>query len=477
VSGPVTEGYNPITRFDHPHSRSFLSASAFEVMLGGGRGAGKSVDLIGHTVTPDATGKRPRIAHPAYRGLVLRRSMPQLKELIDISFRIIPFAVPGAEFMWNRSEWRLPAGGRLEMAFLEHDEQKQRYWGRGYHDLLIDELEHWPHEDTYLWLHSSVRSAEADLPCYVRCTANPTGPGAIWVRRRFVDPAPYGTIIRAAKIEGYRGLRQYIHAVPKDNKYLQDDYIQGLRALPSHLNRAFEHGDWSATDGVFFSAWNTDLHVCEPFPIPLSAPRIRGIDWGYHDKSVVLWAAEVGGGLVIYRELAQAGLSPDELAKKIVKLERDAGEYPVQGPLDAQCWQTTGIGFTIAERFIKCGVRVYRSAKGPNSRVHGAAEMHRRLTTVYTLKDGEGGEHKIPAIRFFDCCRYSIRTIPALVADPHNAEDVLTGGDDHAWDCARYLLRARPLGRKEAPKIVSLADRERPRSFEERWRSRRRRTA
>ena len=44
----------------------------------------------------------------------------------------------------------------------------------------------------------------------------------------------------------------------------------------------------------------------------------------------------------------------------------------------------------------------------------------------------------------FDTCKNFIRTIPALVYDDVNTEDIDTDGEDHIYDETRYFLMANP---------------------------------
>lgn len=53
----------------------------------------------------------------------------------------------------------------------------------------------------------------------------------------------------------------------------------------------------------------------------------------------------------------------------------------------------------------------------------------------------------------FDTCHDFIRTVPTLIADPMNPNDVLKGGEDHAGDECRYMCMARPY-KKERPPVT-----------------------
>ena len=51
----------------------------------------------------------------------------------------------------------------------------------------------------------------------------------------------------------------------------------------------------------------------------------------------------------------------------------------------------------------------------------------------------------------FDTCRHFIRTVPALVYDQRDVEDVDTGGEDHIYDELRYVCMKNPIAPR--PKV------------------------
>ena len=45
----------------------------------------------------------------------------------------------------------------------------------------------------------------------------------------------------------------------------------------------------------------------------------------------------------------------------------------------------------------------------------------------------------------FSTCKHFIRTVPNLVYDQTDVEDIDTDGEDHAYDECRYVLMERPI--------------------------------
>ena len=115
----------------------FLAAGELDVLYGGAAGGGKSYAML---VDP------LRYVHrPAHRALILRRSMPELRELIDKSRELYPKAVSGCKFREVEKLWNFPSGAKIEFGFLERDADVYRYQGQAYSWIGFDEI-------THLWL-------------------------------------------------------------------------------------------------------------------------------------------------------------------------------------------------------------------------------------------------------------------------------------------------------------------------------------
>jgi hypothetical protein len=56
-----------------------------------------------------------------------------------------------------------------------------------------------------------------------------------------------------------------------------------------------------------------------------------------------------------------------------------------------------------------------------------------------------------PWLTYDPSCTYSLRSIPALLADKNNPEDVDSSLDDHAADAIRYFAMSRPAFSVQTP--------------------------
>ena len=109
----------------------FLAASEREVFYGGARGGGKSYAML---IDP------LRYCHKEHhRALLLRRSMPELRDMINHSQRLYSKAFTGAKWREQEKEWRFPSGAIIEFGYAENLTDVLRYQGQSYTWIGIDE--------------------------------------------------------------------------------------------------------------------------------------------------------------------------------------------------------------------------------------------------------------------------------------------------------------------------------------------------
>jgi len=414
----------------------FLAAGETDVLYGGAAGGGKSYAML---VDP------LRFAHRgAHRALILRRSMPELRELIDKSRELYPKAFPGCKYREVEKLWNFPSGAKVEFGFLERDADVYRYQGQAYSWIGFDEITHLPTEFSWNYLASRLRTTDSEIVPYMRCTANPGGSGAQWVKKRYISPAPPNE-----SFMGDDGItRKFIPARLNDNPYLAQDgrYEQMLKSLPPTQRKQLLEGNWEIAEGAAFTEFDRHLHVVEPFEIPLHWERTKGLDYGYASESACVWAAidPTDGTLIIYRELYRKGLLATELAEMLTNMELN-DPTSVRGVLDTACWSRTGTtGPTVAETLIQGGHKLRPADK---NRVAGKIQIHEHLKVQPSGR---------PRMQIFNTCPNLIRELQSIPLDRNNPEDVDTHASDHAYDALRYLIMSRPRINDPMSQIRSL---------------------
>ena len=403
----------------------FLAAAEKDVLYGGAAGGGKSFAML---IDP------LRYCHiKEHRALILRRSMPELRELIDKSRELYPKAFKGAKFREVEKLWSFPSGAKIEFGFLEKDADVYRYQGQAYSWIGFDEITHLPTEFGWNYLASRLRTTNPNLETYLRCTANPGGVGAQWVKKRYIEPAKPNKTFK-----GKDGLtRKFIPALLQDNPYLAEDgeYERMLQSLPAVQRRQLLEGNWDVAEGAAFAEFATDVHVIPPFELPSWWERLKGIDYGYAAESCCLWGAVDPDDktIIIYRELYRKGLTGEALADTITQMEENEIKS-IPGVLDTAAWARTGYtGPTIGETLVNRGHKLRRADK---NRIAGKTQIHEHLRQ----REGVGR----PRLQIFSNCVNLIKELQGIPLSTTNPEDVDTKAADHAYDALRYMIMSRP---------------------------------
>ena len=427
----------------HPGAQTeFHQRNEFEVLYGGARGGGKSESLLIESLR--------YVEYPDYKALLLRRTFPELQEILDRSKRLFPSVIPGAKWREQEKRWHMPSGAIVRMGHIEHEDDKYHYMGHEYQYIGIDELTHFT-QSIYLFIMGSCRSTNPKIPARMRATTNPGNIGHEWVKERFIDPAPPKTVIRD-KITGLE--RVFIPATVYDNPTLMNNdpqYVKRLEAIPDDkIRRMMLYGDWDVFTGQAFSDFKRELHVIKPFNPPVEWKRFIAIDWGYSRPFAIYWFAQDPlDRLYVYKEWYGVALDERGAPKPDVGVQMDAESVAIgvlqrcedgvvynHCVMDSKMWTPSGIGdsFVAAdfERILgKRGIPVIKAFQSPGSRVAGKQQLHVRLKT---RADGR------PGILFTENCVNLIRTLPYLPTDKHNQEDVDTNAEDHAFDAIKYGL-------------------------------------
>jgi hypothetical protein len=405
----------------------FLAAPETDVLFGGAAGGGKSYAMV---VDPLRYGHKR-----AHRALILRKSLKELRDLIDISRNLYPQVFPGAKYKESEKIWTFPSGARIEFGYLEQDSDVYQYQGQAYTWIGFDEITHLHTEFPWNYLGSRLRTTDPDIELYMRATANPGGPGHTWVKKRYIDPAEPGISFK----DEHGISRKFIPAKLSDNPYLAKDgrYEQMLMSMDEVTRRRLLDGDWNVIEGSAFPEFTRELHVVQPFSIPHNWFRFKGVDYGYSAPSAAVWCAvdPDDGTILVYRELYRSGLTGEDLARFMVELEISESRS-IPGVLDTAAWNRTGYtGPTIGEILNNPPYNL-KLRPADKNRIAGKIQVHERLKI--NLETGR------PKLQIFNTCENIIRELENLPLDKTKTEDVDTKAEDHAYDALRYALMSRP---------------------------------
>jgi hypothetical protein len=161
-------------------------------------------------------------------------------------------------------------------------------------------------------------------------------------------------------------------------------------------------------------------------------------------------------------------VEPFDLGFRIGTILQARFPRPLYIVSDAQMFATTQGTVTIAGE-VQAGLKkacgdnapaLIPGPKGPNSRIQSKVLLH-KLLSFERDKDGTVKPWKAPKLTFHPDCVEPIATIPRLLRDEHNPEDVAKDSSkDGAYDAIRYLvMQHAPAGWREEPKREHRPDR------------------
>lgn len=452
-----------------------------------------------------------------WKGVIFDIEYKNLGDIIAQSKKLFKKFNDGAVFLSSASElkWKWPTGEELLFRYEKNADGYWNYHGQEFpfvgHNELTKRADGEFYESMFSCMRSSFRPEDYPLadgsllpPIPLECfsTTNPFGVGHTWVKKRFIDPVPRGTINKQhiktfnpqTELEETVTLtRVAIHGSWRENPYLDPTYIAFLMNIKDpNKRKAWVNGDWSVTSGGRFDhLWREHTHVVKPFQIPKQWRVDRSHDWGESKPFSNLWfaeadgdSAEINGKVVRYPkgtlfvigefygcELDQHNtglkMSATNVAKLVAQID-DAitdknfdiqgakGEINITpgiysgkvlpGPADNAIFNKDDDQVSIGDKMEAQGVKWTTSDKAPGSRVSGAALLCELLESAIEGADSELGIPERPAIYFFDNVRGIISRFPVLSRDSKKPDDVDTEQEDHDYDALRY--RATKISRK-----------------------------
>lgn len=320
---------DPVTHAPLPPNKKFICD---EILAGGPRGGGKTSAGIAWAAL--------YVHEPKYVGTLLRLSNEAMKETIEKAWSV--YRLMGAVKKGNPTSFMFPTGAMIYTGYLKDDASFEQYRGHEYHRIVIEEAEQIKSEALYAAILSSNRTSVPGLRPQILLTANPDGPGAHWLKARFVkvrrhangELFPYGTPIFDPHS---RRVKIYLHGPLKDNPQLlaQDPHYADRLNDPSHpesRRRAWIDGDWDISAGMFYPNFRPRLlsqemkefpeayHVIPSYTIPAWCHRWMSCDWGHKHHTAVYWYALAPDKRIhVEDELVMAGLGADELGAEIAR--------------------------------------------------------------------------------------------------------------------------------------------------------------
>lgn len=475
-----------------------------------------------------------------WRGVIFDREYKNLDDLISKSLRWFPEFNDGpkgkARFLSSKSDykWVWPTGEELLFRTVRRDADYWSYHGQEFPFIGWNELTKYPNDNLFemmmscnrssfrpedypliidgdhyrktgeiLFCDEDDRSAEEfllpEIPLEVFATCNPFGVGHNWVKKRFINAAPPGKLVRKAinvfnprtqRREDVVKYQVHLFGSYKENKYLSPEYVAELESIRDpNKRKAWLGGNWDVVSGgMFDDVWDEKVHIIRPFTIPHNWRIDRSFDYGSSKPFSVGWWAESDGSDVqladgtwmstvrgdLFRIAEWYGwtgknnqglrMLANEIAAGIIEREITMGIHGrvKPGPADNAIW-TVDNGNSIAADMRKQvriagklynGVEWIRSDKGSGSRVAGWERIRRFLDAAKhkVVPDPKDPTKTIrvprehPGLFAFTTCRCYKELFPNLPRDEDNPDDVDSDAEDHIGDEVRYKILSTEMG-------------------------------
>jgi hypothetical protein len=460
-----------------------LPDKIFEGFYGGGAFGGKT-EVLG--LLPILRGFHN---HPRFKGLLLRRTTPELER--EIIPRMDPY-YRSCGGLWNdnKKRWKFPSGALIFAGHMEHEDDKYLYDTDEFQYIGWDELTSFT-ESQYLYLIGSrIRSSVSDLPAFSRAGSNPGNEGHDWVKKRWrIEEITPQTIIKD-KLSGK--LRIFIPALYTDNTKVPREklleYEASLDLLPEHERQAKKFGSWSSFEGQVFTTFRkvrlpgepeNALHVIKPIRLPNYYPGVLALDWGFRAYFYALFGrlAPTGCVYAVWEYAEKQKLTSEAMSEIYGRLRNESNIRGIV--VDPATKQEQGEPLTKFDQ-------IYNALKplgfdkflhtANNDRIGGKSTLQEYLRwkpierivpevedyddeyAQYLLRwNGLDAYHdyltsftppepetNLPKLQIFETCPVLIDTIPRCIYNPighGNREDVKEFNGDDSYDGVRYFLK------------------------------------
>ena len=434
----------------HPKQEKFMDCGAKYRLFGGAKGGGKSRGMRMEAV-------KQCLAAPNVRGLALRRTNKEIEENM-----VTPMLgeLPNNIYTYNATDNIITFhnGSTLRFGYCKNMKDVIQYQGVEYDFICIEELTHW-NEKEFKTLKTSLRTVRKGIMPNFFASSNPGGIGHAWVKRIWIQRK----FDKRERPDEFA----FIPAKVWDNPTLIDNdpsYLENLEDLDEVQRAAFLHGNWDVFEGQYFTEFNQDIYVISPH-IPKKEEgvkrRIISGDYGSKKPCAIYWMAQDNqNNVTAYRELYAPFLYAD-LAEAIVAntTEEEAAEI-TEFHLDPSLFgkeneETGNTGAEVIDRkFAELGFNA-RCVPAINNRLDGWRLMKALL---HPRPDPNNPNILRAKLRFTKNCMNAIRTIPEMIHDEKNVEDLDTTLEDHPADGGRYGLMAFGIDPASLAEVAEIQD-------------------
>lgn len=409
----------------YPKQIEFCKATNKYICYGGARGGGKShVSRIKMCLLA--------FNYPGIQILLLRRTLKELREnhVLQLQKLLKDIAI----YKDNTKEFLFPNGSRIVLGYCDNEKDVLQYQGQAYEVIVLEEATHFTEFQFQTLTESNRMSGNLKKAFVPRMyfTCNPGGVGHSWVKRLFID--------KDYKVTENPEDYIFIPSLVFENKYIMEkdpNYVKVLENLPEDRKQAMLYGNWDVFDGQFFREFNRNIHVIEPFEIPLEWNRYISMDYGLDMFAVLFIAVDTKGKAYVYNEIHKSDLIVSDARQTLKSIMRNHKYKAIYAPPDL--WnRNRDTGKSTAELFFEGGIDL---TKASNDRKAGWLNVKEWLKIKKVKNEQTGKVYEDSDIKIFSNCINLVRCLPQLQHDEKDPNDVATEPHEitHITDALRYF--------------------------------------
>lgn len=409
----------------YPKQLEFCKATNKYICYGGARGGGKShVSRIKMCLLA--------FNYPGIQILLLRRTLKELREnhVLQLQKLLKNIAI----YKDNTKEFLFPNGSRIVLGYCDNEKDVLQYQGQAYEVIVLEEATHFTEFQFQTLTESNRMSGNLKKEFIPRMyfTCNPGGVGHSWVKRLFID--------KDYKVTENPEDYIFIPSLVFENKYIMEkdpNYVKVLENLPEDRKQAMLYGNWDVFDGQFFREFNRNIHVIEPFEIPLEWNRYIAMDYGLDMFAVLFIAVDTKGKAYVYNEIHKSDLIVSDARQTLKSIMRNHKYKAIYAPPDL--WnRNRDTGKSTAELFFEGGIDL---TKASNDRKAGWLNVKEWLKIKKVKNEQTGKVYEDSDIKIFSNCINLVRCLPQLQHDEKDPNDVATEPHEitHITDALRYF--------------------------------------
>ena len=395
-----------------------------DIAYGGARGGGKTHCGFAQVAIDDCQ------MVPNLSVLFLREKAGSAEESMQ---KLCTRILPRVQHRPTRSIIHFPNGSSIKIGHFQYEKDINQYLSLEYDIIFIEQAEQLS-QSKIEEIKTVNRTSIPDFKprCYL--TFNWGGLSHSYLKKRYLEP------YRA----GNETISRFIPATVHDNQRVDRFYLAKLQALSGWKRKAWLDGDPDIFAGQFFENFSYQEHVIEPNSLP-NFREMKGsvdfrcsLDYGFKHWTVCYLMTEYDGVTYILDEFAARKqlistncVGIHEMLQRWGLTVDDLSNFVAGTDVFAKKGDT---GECFADEFANHGVHL-RPAN--TNRKSGAGTILQML--------GDKTQQIEPTLKISSKCRGLIETLPALMHNPNDPEDVLkvdcddhgNGGDDF-YDSARY---------------------------------------